>query len=141
MTQHETFTAREGPATNTAMPFDDRLFDAKLKILEVQTDNKFSQLLGELRVIGERIGTLDTRLSGLDTRVGDLKTDIGTVDTHARAAKSTIITTVIGTGIAVAALAWAGVQIFQGGLGLSSSAFQAGMDAKVTNQPAVTADN
>jgi hypothetical protein len=109
-------------ATEGALEMHSRMTDLKIAASEARTETKFAQLMGKLDVLVTGVGDLKTEITRLDGK-------IDTVDGHARAAKTTIVATVIGTGIAVAALAWAGVQIFQGGMGLSGDAFTAGMDA------------
>lgn len=118
----ETGFSDENKHEEEPMTIDERLVDAKLEVVEAHTDTKFAQLLGKMDVIAERVGSLNTQIGALDTK-------LTTVDGHARSAKATIIATVIGTGLAVAALAWGGVQIFQGGMDTSSAAFQAGITA------------
>lgn len=114
-------TAPQAAATSAATPgFDERIIDLKLAAVEARTETKFAQLIGKLDLIAERLGGLNTQIVAIDGKVEK-------VDAHTRSVRSTIIATVIGTGIAVAALAWGGVQIFQGGMGVSAGAFQAGM--------------
>jgi len=100
----------------------ERMTDLKIEAAEARTDTKFERLIGKIDALGISIKAVADSVSILDVKVG-------TVDTHARSAKVVIITTMIGTALAVAALAWAGVQIFQGGMGVSAAAFQAGQAA------------
>ena|SRR5579884_839276 len=90
---------------------DEALLDAKLQASEARTETKFAQLLGKLELIGQQIGGLNDKIGGFDKKIGD-------IDGHVRSAKSTYIAIALGTGIAVAALAYAAVQIFEGALGL-----------------------
>lgn len=106
--------------TESVMAYDERLIDAKLDAVEARTETKFAQLLGKLELVSVSIGDLAGKIGELDQK-------IGTVDSHTRSAKSAIVGTIIGTGIAVAALAWGAVQIYQGGMGTSTAAFQSGM--------------
>ncbi|MGE3691870.1 MAG: hypothetical protein AB7F98_10870 [Novosphingobium sp.] len=108
------------PSAST--PFDERLLDAKLEAVEARTETKFAQLLGKIDLLVQGVGDLKSEVSKLDGKIGE-------VDSHTRAGKREVITAIIATGLGVAALAWAGVQIFQSGLGLSQGAFQAGMAA------------
>ncbi len=113
------------------MAYDERLLDAKLEAVEARTETKFAQLIGKLDLLAAGIGDVKGKIAELDVKVG-------VVDGHTRTAKRELIITVVTTGLALGALAWGGVQIFQGGLGLSSSAFQAGMtaaDQKNANEP------
>ena len=83
----------------------------------IKPETKFAQLLGKMDLVSASIGELNGKIVALDTK-------IDTVDTHTRSAKTAIVGTIIGTGVAVAALAWGAVQIYQGGMGTSASAFQ-----------------
>lgn len=96
------------------------LLNAKLEAVEARTDSKFAQLIGKIDTLGER-------LSGVSDKIGTLDAKVATVDGHVRNVKGTIVAVIIGTGIAVAALAYSAVQVFQGGLGASASAFQTGI--------------
>lgn len=109
-------------ASTPTSSVDERLLDAKLQAVEARTETKFAQLLGKLDLMANQLGSIQGSVTALDTR-------ITTIDTHVRSARLTIIAAVVGTGIAVAALAWGGIQIFQGGMGASASAFQAGLAA------------
>lgn len=109
-----------GPGTGagTANTIGESLLNAKLEAVEARTETKFAQLLGELKVVSATISNLDGKFGALDRKIDD-------VDKNTKSAKAVIITTVISTAIGLAALAVAGAQIFQGGLGLGVSAFQA----------------
>ena len=102
------------------MTVTEALLEAKLEAVEARTETKFAQLLGKLDVIGERI----TSLSG---DISIVKGRVDAVDGHVRSAKGTISAFVIGTGIAVAALAYSAVQVYQGGMGATQAAIQTGM--------------
>jgi hypothetical protein len=127
MTQAGTFQAQGGQGTQSAMPFDERLMDAKLDAVEARTETKFAQLLGKIDLLVQTV-------TDVKTDIGVLKTDIQAVDGHTRTSKREIIIAIVTTGFAVIALAWAGVQIFQGGLSIGEGAFQAGMAAAQTEQ-------
>lgn len=111
---------KAGATMPTSAYVDDRLLKAELTAVEARTDTKFSQLIGKLDIIGERI-------TGLHTQVAQLDVKVTNVDDHSRNGRNLVIATALGTGIAVAALAFAAVQIFQGGMGASASAFQSGL--------------
>ncbi|MFK4871630.1 hypothetical protein [Novosphingobium sp. ZW T3_23] len=96
--------------------------DAKLAASEARAETKFVQLLGKLDLVVERLGEIRKDVSDLDTK-------IGAVDDNTKSAKTLVITTIIGTAIGVAGLAYAAVAIFQGGMGLSATAYQSGMSA------------
>lgn len=100
----------------------EQVLNSRLEAVEARTETKFAQLMGKLELITERLGGLQGQITVMDGKVEK-------VDGHTRNVRSTVIATVIGTGIAVAALAWGGVQIFQGGMSTSSDAFQAGLAA------------
>lgn len=99
------------PTPGTTNYVDERLLDAKLEAVEAHTETKFSQLLGEMRLIGERVTSLTDKVGGVEKRIGE-------VDGHLRSAKSTYIAIALGTGIAVATLFYAAVQIFEAAGGL-----------------------
>jgi hypothetical protein len=107
--------------------FDERLIDARLEAVEARTETKFAQLLGKLDLLGSQLTGIKGSVEALDGRITTLDGRITTIDDHVRSARSTIIAFVVATGLAVAGLAWAGVQIFQSGMGVSASAFQAGL--------------
>lgn len=90
---------------------DEKLLTAKLEAVEARTETKFAQLLGKLDTLGER-------LTGLNDKIGGFDAKIESVDGHVRNAKATIVAVILGTGIAVAALAYAAVQIFEAALSL-----------------------
>lgn len=98
-------------ATAGASYVDEKLLTAKLEAVEARTETKFAQLLGKLDTLGERLTGLNDRMSGFDTK-------LDAVDGHVRSAKSTYIAIALGTGIAVAALGFAAVQIFEAALAL-----------------------
>ncbi|UAB76979.1 hypothetical protein INR77_13055 [Erythrobacter sp. SCSIO 43205] len=128
--QQEVVKVSESRTAGAASNYvDERLLEAKLEAAEARSDSKFAELLGELKVIGERITSVNTQIGGMDAKITNLDTKIETVDTNTRAGKREIIIAIVTTGIAVIALAWAGVQIFQSSLGLGASAFEAGMAA------------
>lgn len=104
------------------MTVTETVLDAKLDAAEARTETKFAQLLGEMRLLGQQ-------LTGVQKQIGDLDVKVDAVDAHARNSKSIVITTIIGAFFAAVALTYAGIQIFQGGMGLSASAYQAGMSA------------
>lgn len=94
------------PSAST--PFDERLLDAKLEAVEARTETKFAQLLGKIDLLVQGVGDLKSEVSKLDGKIGE-------VDSHTRAGNRGVITAIIATGLGVAALAWAGLQIFQNG--------------------------
>lgn len=128
---------RETKAADQAVPkpvtvgeptvITEQLLDARLEAVEARTDSKFAQLLGKMDVLGERMVGISDKVGALSDKVGHLESQIGVVDGHVSSAKGVIISIVIGTGIAVAALAFTAVQVFQGGMSATSSAFDAGM--------------
>lgn len=101
----------------------EKIYAARLETAEARTDGKFAQLLGKLDQIATNVTSLQAQVTALDGKVDG-------VDTHTRASKREIIIAIVATGLTVAALAWAGVQIFQSGLSLSMSAFQSGVDSR-----------
>ena len=111
----------------SAFEMSERLTDLKIAAVEAQTETKFAQLIGKLDLFGANITTLGQQVSNLDTK-------IDVIDGHVRNARSTIIAFVVGTGIAVAALAWAGIQLFQGGAGMTAAAYQTGFSAGQGNK-------
>lgn len=120
---HPSASYASSPPTGKAeMMMDERLIEAKLKLLESQTETKFATLIGKLDLLVQGVADVKSDLTRLDGK-------IEAVDGHARTGKREIITAIISSALAAIALGWAGVQIFQGGLGLSTSAFQAGMAA------------
>lgn len=104
------------------MVLTEQLLDAKLDAVEARTETKFAQLLGRLDLLVERVGNLKTDVGHLDGKMT-------IVEGKVINAKTTMITTAIATGIAVAALAWGGVQLFQGGMGITAAAYQSGADS------------
>jgi len=90
---------------------DAKLLDARLEAVEARTETKFAQLLGKLDTLGER-------LIGLSEKVASVDAKVAAVDGHVRGAKSTIVAFVVGSGIAVAGLAYGAVQIFEAALSL-----------------------
>ncbi len=103
----------QAPAPSPGAKYvDEKLLTAKLEVAEARTETKFAQLLGKLDTLGERIGSLNDKIGGLDTKIGE-------VDGHLRNVKGTILAVMIGTGIGVAGLAYAAVQIFEGALALA----------------------
>lgn len=119
----QAFQAREQGSAGEPFVITEALVDAKLEAVEARTETKFAQLFGKLDLVVQGLGDLKGE-------VGALSGKIDTVDGHARTGKREIIVAIVTTGLAAAALAWAGVQIFQGGLSLSQGAFQAGMAAQ-----------
>lgn len=113
------------PATNPtaptqgANPIDERYLGAVLDAAEARTETKFAQLIGKIDLIGERIGALSGEIAGL-------KGQVNVIDGHTRSARTSIIVAIIGTALALAALAWGGVQIFQSGMGITATAYQTG---------------
>lgn len=111
-----------GKPTLHQIAFDERLMDAKLEAVEARTETKFSQLLGKLDAISERIGALTVNLAAVDKKIDG-------VEATAKNAKSTITWAVVASAIGIAALAYAAVAIFQSGMGTTASAYQSGMAA------------
>ena len=101
---------------------DERYLAKSLEAVEARTETKFAQLLGEIRVIGERLAAIDGKVSPLEGRLTE-------VENSGRAGRREIIIAIVASAFAVATLGWAGVQIFQSGIGLSAGAFQSGMTA------------
>lgn len=110
------------PATTTSFVVDERLMEAKLEAAEARTETKFAQLLG-------RIDTLAVTLNNVSEKLAELRSDVTSIDGKVGSARTTYITTAIASVIAIASLSYAAVSIFQGGMGATSSAFSAGMDA------------
>jgi hypothetical protein len=119
MTQMAPPTQMPGAATAS---FDERLIDAKLAAVEARTETKFAQLIGKMDLISQGI-------AGVKSDIGRLDTKIDTVDGHARSGKLQVIVAIVTTGFAAVGLVWGGVQICQGGMSLTSGAFQAGISA------------
>lgn len=110
--------------TSVPPPFME-LVDAKLEAVEARTDTKFAQLMGKIELIALSVAGIKADIESVNGKIGTLDTKLDTVDGHSRSAKREIMTAVIATGLAVIALAWAGVQIFQGGIGIGISAVEA----------------
>lgn len=125
-----------------ALEMDEALLNAKLEAVEARTETKFAQLIGKIEVIGERISGLSADISavksGLSADITTVKDKVGLVDGHVRSAKGTITAFVIGTGIAVAALAYSAVQVFEGGMGATQAAVQTGVQLGASSNGVTT---
>lgn len=108
---------------STSPNVSEALLNAKLETAEARTDTKFERLIG-------KIDGLATAVGGVSASVGELKAKVDSVERKAGNAKAVIITTIIATALAFAALSFAGVQIFQGGMSATATAFQSGATRK-----------
>lgn len=122
MTTKAASSPQQSAPTRGHHEIDERYLNAKLEAVEARTETNFAKLLGKIDAIA-------TSVVGLQTDIGGLKTEINTVENSVSSAKGLIVTTVIGSAIAIAGLAWAGVALFQGGMGTASDAFAAGASA------------
>lgn len=102
--------------------------DAKLALVDARTDTKFAETLGEMRA---GFAELRGDLKALDAKVSALPS------------KFTFVSTVLGTGIAIAAIVLAvlafGGQMFGQGFSADAIASKAAMDAvAAVQQPTTT---
>jgi hypothetical protein len=74
----------------TAQFIDERLLTARLEAVEARTETKFAQLLGEMRLIGQRVSDLSTTVTA---EIKDVKRATATVKWN-----------ILATGIALGAL-------------------------------------
>lgn len=104
-----------GDSDQTESSVDARFVELSIEAAEARTETKFAQLLGEIRVLGEKVSNLAGDLTNARTEIGE-----------AKAAAASGKTYVIGTGIAlggfIIALFAFGWQILDAASGL----FQAG---------------
>lgn len=117
-------------ATSATAYVDERLLDAKLATVEARTETKFAQLIGKLDLIASDVGKLSTATS-------EMKASIAELDKKTGNTRTIVITTVIGATLSMAALAYAAVQIFQSGMGISATAYSAGLAASAPSQPSM----
>lgn len=118
MTQTGTFEARAGAGTATALPFDERLIDAKLEAVEARTETKFAQLMGELKAISLSVGHLTTQLAEVKADVAGVKADVGGVKDATAGVKWNILATGIAVGALILGLFAYGAQMIELATGL-----------------------
>lgn len=82
--------------------------DAKIAASEARTDTKFTEVMGELRLINQRIGHVDQRLGHLEQRMDRVETSFSAIRLNIWLAAATTIglvaifgwgTTMFGTGM------------------------------------------
>ena len=101
---------------------NEALLNAKLDAVEARTETKYAQLIGKM-------DALATGISDLKTEITSVKGDVANVERSVRQRRWEIIVAVVTAGLAIVGLTYAAVQIFQGGMGATATAFQAGMSA------------
>ncbi|MGI3127592.1 hypothetical protein [Nitratireductor sp. PBL-C9] len=101
--------------------------DAKIEAAEARTDTKFAQVMGELRVMSERMDHIDQSLSQTHDAVSSIK--------------STVIVTAITTVLAIGALFYTALQygnsMFSVGLETQSISERSAQDAIRKAQPEI----
>ncbi len=118
------------PAPTAATSFvDEKLLASKLETVEARTETKFAQLLGELKVISANMSSVAGDVGGLKAEINTMRGEISNVDKSVRQRRWEIIVALVTTGLAIAALCYASVQIFQGGMGAGMTAMQAAIQA------------
>lgn len=83
--------------------------DAKIAAAEARTDTKFAEMMGELRVISQRMGHIETDLGSTKSAISSLR--------------STVIVTSVTSVLAIAALFYTALQY-------GNSMFSAGLDSQ-----------
>lgn len=121
---------QDSPSDDTLDGMDNDLVDAKLAAVEARTDTKFAELIGKMDLYRQELGSkidgvgtsLGARIDTLDARVSEDRAD----------RKSNFlwtIGTIITVGLALAGVIVSSFSIFQGGMGITASAYQSGMTA------------
>jgi hypothetical protein len=105
-----------------ALKMDEALLNAKLEAVEARTDTKFAQLLGKMDAMA-------TGITDLRAEISAVKADVADVNRNVRQRRWEIVVALITTGLAIVGLSYAGVQKFQGGMGVTASAYQSGIAA------------
>jgi hypothetical protein len=98
-------------SSNSTTYVDERLLTAKLEAVEARAESKFSQLLGELKVISVNVSNLSTQMSEVKTELSDVKKSTAAV-------RWNILATGLAIGGLILALASYGQQMMQIALGL-----------------------
>ncbi len=98
-------------SSNSKTYVDERLLSAKLEAVEARAESKFSQLLGELKVISVNVSNLSTQMSEVKTELSDVKKSTAAV-------RWNILATGLAIGGLILALASYGQQMMQIALGL-----------------------
>ena len=117
-------TAKSAPKMTPATPsaphayFDDRLLKAEIAASEARTDTKFAQLIGKIDILSNNVDTLSTNVK--DSAA------------YSRSMKWQLMIAIFAAIIALGGVVYSAAGVALGGMGVTASAFQAGMAAAQT---------
>jgi hypothetical protein len=121
MTQPQTKSSYVASDPTVWMAQTEKITDLKIEAAELRTDNKFAELMGELKLISKSIGDLSGKVSDVKTEVGVLDGKIAGVASATASVKWNILTTGLVLGGLFIAVAAFGVQILDAAQGLFSA--------------------